>query len=476
MAGHSSVQFLGFSIIGDAEARRESHGAVTNCELYSATGQPVAGGVYDLRFGTNDHGFLCLTCVQGKKLCPGHRGHIALRVAVTQPIAIAEIRRWLRVACLRCGEVVVDAEKYAGVAAPKRLAEAAAAATEFRRCPNPKCQAVHPRIVKDDEDYFTYWADPETAPPSDKKGARSKNAVKLYPDTLRAIFERVSDAAVEALGRPHESHPRNLVRRVVTVPPNTIRPGIRSFGGAGGSSYHDSTNLLQHLVRRNELLPEQLPDAMGVLGPAGPPVDGEVDRSVQNLLQIYYDMILGGSGTSVTQGSSGKRGLVVGARPVHSVLRGLARKDGRIRGNLLGGRVFFISRSTISGNMSYPSDEVGIPLEYARTLQVEETVQEFNRDWLMPFFLNGRRRYPGCTHLVRRATREVHDVAGLRDARLEVGDVLYRDVVSGDVAFFNRQPTLERSSISAMRVIVIQDPSVRTFQINVTACPWFNAD
>ena len=477
MAGHSTVQYVGFHLGGDEENKRDSYAPINSYELFSAAGQPVPGGVYDLRLGTTDHTFLCLTCVNGKKLCPGHRGHLTLRVAVSQPIAIAEIRRWLRVACLRCGEVVVDREKYAHLPAGKRLAEAATADTAGRRC--PRCGAVHPKITKDEEDYFTFWAEPP-APGGEKRGPRApapraeRRGDKLYPDTLRAIFERISDGAVEGLGRSLNVHPRKLVLREIAIPPNTIRPGVKSFGGAG-SSYHDSTNLLQHLVKRNSQLPERLPDAMGPLGPGGP-VEGELDRAVQNLQQIYYDLIMGSSSTSVTQGSSGRRGLVVGARAVHSFLRNLPRKKGRVRANLLGKRVFYISRSTISGNMSYRVDEVGVPLEFARTLQVKEIVQEYNRDWLMTFFLNGRRQYPGCTHLVRRATGEVHDVAGLRDFRLEVGDALFRDVVNGDAAFFNRQPTLEQSSIGVHRVIVIQDPSVHTFQMNVLACGWYNAD
>jgi DNA-directed RNA polymerase beta' subunit len=477
MAGQSIIQFIGFDLSSDEDRLRDSYAAITSYELFTAAGQPVPGGVYDLRLGTTDHSFLCLTCVLGKKLCPGHRGHLVSRVAVPPAIGIAEIRRWLRVVCLKCGEVVVDREKYIHLPPGKRLAEAAMAVTEGKRCPRRGCGAVHPRIVKDDEDHFTFWAEPPAA--TEKKGARGaprgaeKKGEKLYFDAIRAILERVSDSAVEALGRP-AGQPRKLTQRIIGIAPNTIRPGVRSFGGAG-SSYHDSTNLLQHLVKRNGQLPERLPEAMGPLGPGGP-VDGETDRAVQNFQQIYYDFVMGSSSTSVTQGSSGRRGLVVGARPVHSILRNLPRKEGRIRANLLGKRVFYISRSTISGNMRYRLDEVGVPLDFARTLQVKETVQEYNRDWLMTFFLNGRRQYPGCTQLVRRATREVHDVAGLRDFRLEVGDVLYRDVVNGDVAYFNRQPTLERSSIGVHRVIVIQDPSVHTFQMNVGACEWYNAD
>lgn len=477
MAGHSVIQYVGFGLNGDEDNLRNSFAEITSYELFTPAGQPVPGGVYDLRLGTTDHAYLCLTCVLGKKQCPGHRGHLTLRVAVPQAIAIAEIRRWLRVACHRCGEIVVDREKYAHLPPGRRLAEAATVATEGRRCPRRDCGAVHPKIAKDDEDHFTFWAEPPA--PGEKRPARGpagrpaeRRGDRLYPDTIRAIFERISDSAVEALGRSVDVHPRKLIVRTIAVPPNTIRPGVKSFGGATGASYHDFTNLLQHLAKRNQQLPAALPDAMGAGGPG--PVDGELSRAVQNLQQIYYDLVVGSSGTSVTQGSSGRRGLVVGARPVHSVLRNLARKEGRIRASLLGKRVFYISRSTISGHMRYQVDEVGVPLEFARTLQVEETVQEYNRDWLMPFFLNGRRQYPGCTHVVKRATGEVHDVAGLRDFRLEVGDVLYRDVVNGDFAFFNRQPTLERSSIGAHRVVVIQDPSVHTFQMNVLACEWYN--
>ena len=472
MAGHSTIRYVGFGLNGDEEHRRNSYAPISSYELFSAAGQPVPGGVYDLRLGTTDHTYLCLTCAHGKKLCPGHRGNLTLRVAVSQPIAIAEIRRWLRVACLTCGEIVVARDKYAHLAPARRLAEAATADTAGRRCPREGCGAIHPKIVKDEEDYFTFWAEQ----PGEKKGPRGieKRGDKLYPDTIRAMFERISDGAVEGLGRSLNVHPRKLILKEISIPPNTIRPGVKSFGGAG-SSYHDSTNLLQHLVKRNSLLPERLPAAMGPLGPGGP-VEGELDRAVQNLQQLYFDVIYGNSSTSVTQGSSGKRGLVVGNRAPHSFLRNLPRKEGRLRANLLGKRVFFISRSTISGNMSFRIDEVGVPLEFARTLQVKEIVQEYNRDWLMTFFLNGRRQYPGCTHLVRRATGDVHDVAGLRDFRLETGDILYRDVVNGDPAYFNRQPTLERSSIGVHRVVVIQDPSVHTFQMNVLACEWYNAD
>jgi DNA-directed RNA polymerase beta' subunit len=468
------IAYVGFRVNNDADRIRESHMAVVSHELFTVEGKPVVGGVYDLRGGTTDHNFLCTTCVHGKKLCTGHRGHLVMRVGLLQAIGISEVRRWLRIVCLKCGTLLVEKERFAHLPPGRRLSEAATAPTEGKRCRT--CGAIHPRIVKDTEDYFTLLAAPPLPAGKSAGKARSGEKVgeKLYPDAMRTVFDRITNATVEAFGRSEDSHPSNLVMRILAFPPPTIRPGVRSFGGSS-SSYHDSTNLLQHIVKRNLQLPERLPEAMTTIG-SGTKVDGELDRSMQNLQQIHYDLVMGSSSTSVTQGNKGRRGLVLGARAPHSLLRNLPRKEGRIRANLLGKRVFYISRSTISGNTRFRIDEVGVPLEFARTLQVKEVVQEYNRDWLMTFFLNGRRQYPGCSHIVRHATGEVHDVAGLRNSYLEIGDELYRDVVNGDIAMFNRAPTLERSSIGAHKVIVIQDPGVHTFQMNVCACEFYNAD
>lgn len=468
MASHSAIGYVGFHLNGDEENTKNSYAPIESYELFSAGGQPVHGGVYDLRLGTTDHNNLCNTCVQGKKLCPGHRGHLNLRVSVPQPIGIAEIRRWLRVICLKCGTLVIDMHKYKSLPAAKRLAEASTAGNEGNRCPNKACGAIHPKITKDKDDYFTFWAEPPGGEKRDR-GARNRGADKrgdkLHPDHIRSIFQRITDETVELLGRSLDVHPRKLILKVINIPPNTIRPGVKSF--SGGSSYHDSTNVLQNIVKRNMQLPE--------IGP-GMIIEGDLDTSIQNMQQLYYDLIMGSSSTSVTQGNSGKRGLVVGARSVHSFMRNLPRKEGRIRSNLLGKRVFYISRTTISGNMKFRINEVGIPIAFARTLQVEEIVQEYNRDDLMIYFLNGRKQYPGCSHIVRRSTGETHDVSGLREFRLEIGDILYRDVINGDQAFFNRAPTLERSGVGVHKVVVIKDPGAFTFQMNVLSCEWYNAD
>jgi DNA-directed RNA polymerase II subunit RPB1 len=475
--GFTNIEIVNFGINSDDENRKNGFANIVSDSLYNTNGDPINGGVYDLRLGTTDHNHLCNTCKNGKKLCPGHRGYLELKAAVLQPIGINEIRQWLKIICLNCGKIVADRQKLEKVPIGKRLHDISLSG-EGKLC--PYCNSLHPRVKKDKEDRFTFWLSfsddsTEFVELTDvQNGIRLK---KLYADTIRNIFEKVDDETIELLG----SNPRKLTLTIIEIPPNTIRPGLKSFNGEG-SSYNDATNLLQHIVKRNSKLPSQLPDFIYDINSKIDPsvnVDKsilELDKSLQNLQLLYFELIYGSDSTNALQGNSGKRGLVIGNRPVHSFLRILPRKEGRIRSNLLGKRAFFTSRSTISGNINYKIDEVGFPIEFAKVLQVEEYVQDFNIEFLTSIFLNGRSQYPGCTHIIKKSTGELHDVSKLNDYFLEIGDILYRDILDGDYAFFNRMPSLERSSMCVHKIIIIKDPSIHTFQMSVLACELYNAD
>jgi len=479
--GTSFIESVTFGINGNDENRNNGFTEIINDTLFDSSGIPYPQGVYDLRLGTTDHNNLCSTCYHGKKLCPGHRGYLTLKASVLQPIAISEIRQWLRIICLHCGRLMIDIDKLKKIPMNKRMLEASMG-SEGKIC--NYCKTQHPKIKKDKEDRFTFWVTYQSEDTHDIDEFINENtkdtlvAKKLYPDTIKRIFERITESTIELLGKTSNNHPKKLILRTICIPPNPIRPGVKSFTG-DGSSYHTSTNILQNIIKRNNsLLPNELPELIYNINSDQNflEVHKELDRSLSNLQQCYYDLIYGSDSTSALQGNSGKRGLIIGNKPAQSFLRNLPRKEGRIRANLLGKRSFFTSRSTISGNVNYKIDELGLPIEFAKILQVEEYVQDYNIDWLTSIFLNGRSQYPGCSYIIRKSTGEVHDVSKLLDTYLEIGDILYRDVINGDSAYFNRMPTLERSSICVHKVIIIKDPSIHTFQINVLACELYNAD
>jgi len=461
-AGYAEVNYVDFAIAGDEDHDREGVMEVTSYELFNGT-LPADGGVYDARMGTTDHHYKCLTCGHQRKECPGHSGKAIMRTPVVGPLWVPDIRRWLRLFC-SCGSPMIDLKKYSGIPRIARLTEAAKVQTEGKRCPH--CDKTHPKIVKDPEDYFSYWAEHTHATTG------SQRVQRLYPKDIRTFFERITDESVIALGRSPESHPRKMVLTKIPILSITARPGVRIGVGSGPQSYHDINNVLQYLIKRNQNLPE-----ISNASTTPPILQKDVDRAIQNVQQLYYDFILGSASTSNSQGTNGKRGIMIGSQATPSLMRRLPRKEGRLRKNLLGCQTLSISRSTISGNTDLRINEVGFPAAFAKILQIAENIQEYNIDRLMTFFLNGRRQYPGSSRVLKRSTGALHDVEGLRgDFRLEVGDIIYRDIVTGDVAFFNRQPSLERSSIGVHRVVVLEDPRISTFQMNVIATPWYNAD
>jgi len=445
-APHTEIAAVQFGLQSDDDRQVVSRAEVRTSDLFDGQ-RPVPSGLYDSHLGTTDARYRCATCGRGPRQCPGHPGLLELPFPLAQPVGLQEIPRWLKVVCLQCGALMFDPlgettnTRVSRASAARRLRAASGVKTEGALC--PACGAPHPKIVKSPADRFTYqaeWPGREGAPPTVRV---------LLPYQLDRIFSRVSDEAVDALGRdPATQHPRRLLVRQLQVPPVSVRPAVRAAGGHG-SPQHDMVS------------------------------------NVLDLQQLVYDLLLGSAGAAPRGGQ--KRGIAISGRPVEALGRRLARKQGRIRRSLLGGRSWSIGRNTISGNSQLALDQVGIPESFARSLPVAETVQPGNLAYLTRFFLNGRRQYPGASRVWRAATGTTHDVDGLRGgARLEVGDVLFRDTVTGDWALLNRQPSLERSSINAHRVVVSRaprgdlelpaPPAQKTFQINVGGTPWYNAD
>ncbi len=464
-APRGEIEYLTFAVAGDDENRRDSVVTVSQPEIFdnAPNPRPISGGVQDGRLGAVDMHNPCITCEQGRGRCPGHPGTIEMRTHLPSPMFISEIRRWLRVVCHSCGSPVIPFEKHAAVPPERRFEKIAKQPTKFKKC--PKCGADHPNVVQADDDSFGFLVETLVNPEEGDKSERKSR--RLSPDEVREIFDRVTAETVEASGRPQSSRPQQLLIRSVLVAPNTMRPGVRmGVGPSGAASHHDITNLLRYLVRQNGDLPDALPKRL----------DDELSRRVQNAEQVLYEMIVGSPVGRPSSSSANRRAIQFGSRPTTSVVRNFARKSGRFRRNLMGKRTRLISRSTISGNPHLRPNQIGFPEAFARVLQVEETVQEYNRERLRKYYLNGTSRYPGCSRIIKRSTGRTHRVEDLNQGSLEIGDILLRDVIDGDFAHLNRQPSLERSSIGVHEVVILRDPTIDTFQLNVLACANYNAD
>jgi len=463
------IDSIKFNLNGNEENNKNGLITILDHGLFEPDGTPSPNGLYDLRMGSIEHNNICPVCQNGKKLCPGHRGKYILKYPVMQPLGISQIRKLLKIFCFECGSLMVNIEKLLELPLHKRLEAAVATTTEGKSC--LVCKTIHPKIVRANDDNFTIYAEYISENIGNKK-TKLKTGDKLYPAVIGNIFSKISDESIKLLNMA--TKPTDLIFKTLVITPNCIRPSSKNFLN-NNSNYHDITTIYQHIIKRNnEQIPDQLPEALLKYIPNSTiPID--IDIKLQNEQQFIYDLILGSS-AAAQSGNTGKRNISMGPKPLASIMRGLNGKDGTARGHLLGKRVTNICRSTIIGHTGFRIDEVGIPLEFAKIQQVRETVQDYNREFLMNIFLNGKNQYPGCTHIIKQSTGEMHDVGGLKDYYLENNDIIYRNIIDGDYAKANRQPTLESSGIGCHRVKVIKDESVHTIGFNVISCSWYNAD
>jgi DNA-directed RNA polymerase subunit A' len=137
--------------------------------------------------------------------------------------------------------------------------------------------------------------------------------------------------------------------------------------------------------------------------------------------------------------------------------------------------VNFSARTVISPDPDIDIDEVGVPEAVAKELTVTVNVTERNLAVMREAVKRGR-THPGANYVRRADGRKVKVTESNYETlaeELDIGWKVERHIVNGDIVLFNRQPSLHRLSIMAHYVRVMPG---RTFRLNPTVCPPYNAD
>jgi DNA-directed RNA polymerase II subunit RPB1 len=162
-------------------------------------------------------------------------------------------------------------------------------------------------------------------------------------------------------------------------------------------------------------------------------------------------------------------------KPLKSIRARLKGKEGRLRGNLMGKRVDFSSRTVITPDPCLQLDELGVPLDIATNLTFPETVTPYNYDEMKKYIQNGPQNWPGAKYIIRHDDRQI-DLSALKnrsDAHIEVGYKVERHIKDGDYVVFNRQPSLHKMSIMGHRIKILP---YSTFRMNLSVTSPYNAD
>lgn len=448
-----------FALLSPKEVRSLSATKVITADTYDDDGFPIDMGLMDPRLGVIEPGLRCKTCGQKVGECPGHFGHIDLAMPVIHVGYVKTIRNCLRATCRGCGKMMLT----------DAVRDRYFQQLEQYKLENKDVSGLVKRVVKEasTEPVCPHCGREHGTIDVDKPSTFRENQHKMTPSEVREWLEKVrgDDLALLDINKA-VARPEWMVLTVLAVPPVTMRPSITL--DSGERSEDDLTHKLVDVIRINQRLQENRD--------AGAPqlIVEDLWELLQYHITTYFDNQT--AGIPPARHRSG--------RPLKTISQRLKGKEGRFRSNLSGKRVNFSARTVISPDPNLSINEVGIPEQSARELTVPVRVTVRNVDWCKHMVRLGplppdkpvNIYQPGVNYVFRSDGRRVKVTpknAEEVSERLEIGSVIERQLMDGDVVLFNRQPSLHRMSMMAHKVKVMPG---KTFRFNLPNCPPYNAD
>lgn len=314
------------------------------------------------------------------------------------------------------------------------------------------------KSIRADEYADNFKADVEDAKRRNPDIAEERAQQELNPLKTYNIFLNIPDEHCELLDmNPNHTRPEQLIATHLLVSPKCIRPTVVSDRG---NNEDDITVIMARIIQHNEILKQAIE--------AGNTIDNLME--IWNLMQTEYARY-------INSDLPGFPASVKDNKPTRSFVQRLKGKQGRFRGNLSGKRVDFSARTVISPDPNLKLYEIAVPVFVAKKMTYPEAVTSFNIKRLRAMVKNGPDQHPGAHYIIKpngfkiglKFVPEGEDVS----LKVEIGDIVERHIVDGDIVLFNRQPSLHRLSIMCHRVRVLP---YRTFRFNVCACSPYNAD
>jgi DNA-directed RNA polymerase subunit A' len=450
---YKQVDSIVFGVLSPKMIKQMASAKIVTPELYDKEGYPVDGGLMDIRLGVIDPGLKCKTCGSKLKECIGHFGYIELARPIIHIKFVGIILNLLKCTCRECGRILIPknkidyykevlnkVDKEMGIEARRKyIKEIVASLKTANKC--PYCKSRQQKIQLEKPTTFV------------------ENEKRLNPIEIRTRLERVMDDDAELFGiSPKVVRPEWMVLTLLPIPPVTMRPSITLESGE--RSEDDLTHKLGDIVRINQRLFENIN--------AGAPEI--IIEDLWDLLQYHITTFFD---NNVAQLPPARHRS---GQPLKTITERIKSKEGRIRHNLAGKRTNFCARTVISPDPMLELSEVGVPMEIAMKLTVPEAVNTWNIAYLKKFVESGPTKYPGANYIIRPDGKKKKITDETKEASLEEiqpGYVVERHLMDGDIAIFNRQPSLHRMSMMCHRVRVLPG---KTLRLNPAVCHPYNAD
>ena len=295
---------------------------------------------------------------------------------------------------------------------------------------------------------------------------RDKNTKKMLLDAemVLCIFKKITDEDIQLLTfDPKLSRPEWMICSVFPVSPPSVRPSIRQDNNQRADD--DLTYKLIDIIKINMKLELQIKEK-------------KPEKTIKNYIETLQYHVATLINNESPFGSGVPPAIVQrSGRLLKSLVERIKGKDGRIRGNLMGKRVDYSARSVITPDPTIKLNELGVPIKIAKNLTFPVKVYKNNINEMKLLILNGPSKYPGAKTVFKVRFNSLKDLkyVNLKQIAndLEIGDIVNRHLIDGDIVLFNRQPSLHKMSMMGHFVKVM--PGL-TFRLNVAACNPYNAD
>ncbi len=441
------IDHIVFRVLSPAILKKLSVVNIITPEIYDADGYPVEKGLMDPAMGVIDPGMKCKTCGSYMKSCLGHFGKISLAKPVVHILFVEYLKVFLNTFCKHCGRALVVHNKLKEIGdRTKTLRNENNLGNLFKNIKDLKTEKQCPycnaefKVVKLVKPTNFFEGD-----------------IQIWPNEIRERLEKIPDEDLVMLGLdPSGMRPEWMIVVDLAVPPITTRSSITLQSGE--RSEDDLTHKLSDIVRVNQRLLENIN--------AGAPEI--IVEDLWDLLQYHVTTFFNNKVAQIPPARHRTK------RELKTLAQRLEGKEGRFRYNLAGKRVNFCARSVLSADPYIDIDEIGVPTRIAKHLTIPETVTDWNIKWLKKIIKSDV--YPSANYVItpdgKRRRITVDTISAILE-ELDIGWVVERQLLEGDVIVFNRQPSLHRLSMMGHRVKILPG---KTLRINPIVCLPYNAD
>lgn len=486
----ADISKISFGILSPEEILRMSC-----CKVTSVKVSDKGENIYSKFMGTIENGEPCKTCDKDVWECPGHFGHFELEHPIVNPIFINDVTNILRCVCFNCYEFVLSEDHLKLDNLVRKFSDILLWVKNIKHCYRCDSEKTAISVVN------------ETIVDEDK--------IPVDPHKILRILENINNETVKFLGfNPTMSHPKNFIFTVFPILPPCCRPYVMSDENCCDD---DLTYQLTEIIKNNQYLCEEyltkteLKRKKSVLQSSLLPTSDIQQKHLTNLkfrISTYFN------------NSKKKAKHAATARPITGLKERIAGKEGQIRHNLLGKRCDQSGRTVVGPDPTLKMDELCVPKEMAEILTIPVHVTPFNISYLTGLVNTGKANFlikasdpkrsinlknvinfrgtllyfgdiierdgEKITIMDTKFELKVGDTITrngkrLKDIKypekkqivLEVGDIIKRQLADGDYVLLNRQPTLHKASMMALKVVI---KNVKTLKINLAITKPFNCD